>query len=114
MAEGNGRTFSPEVTELGDKIAALTIVKAVELKDYLKEKYNIEPAAGGVAIAAMPGVPAARTIPPPLAAMRGALGASDRLITPQRRRCGRRVARNRSEAYHRLPSSPIAPHGGSR
>jgi large subunit ribosomal protein L7/L12 len=41
-----------DVMELGDKIAALTIVKAVELKEYLKEKYNIEPAAGGVVMAA--------------------------------------------------------------
>ena len=32
-----------------------TIVKAVELKDYLKEKYKIEPAAGGVVMAAGPG-----------------------------------------------------------
>src|SRR5262249_7760046 len=32
-------------------IAALTIVKAVELKEYLKEKYKIEPAAGGVVMA---------------------------------------------------------------
>ena len=35
------------VTELGDKIATLTIAQAVELKNYLKEKYGIEPAAGG-------------------------------------------------------------------
>jgi large subunit ribosomal protein L7/L12 len=35
------------VTELGDKIAGLTIAQAVELKNYLKEKYGIEPAAGG-------------------------------------------------------------------
>jgi large subunit ribosomal protein L7/L12 len=44
--------FAGDVMELGDKIAALTIVKAVELKEYLKEKYNIEPAAGGVVMAA--------------------------------------------------------------
>jgi large subunit ribosomal protein L7/L12 len=43
--------FAGDVMELGDKIAALTIVKAVELKEYLKEKYNIEPAAGGVVMA---------------------------------------------------------------
>jgi large subunit ribosomal protein L7/L12 len=43
--------FAPEVSELGDKIAKLTIVQAVQLKDYLKEKYKIEPAAGGVMIA---------------------------------------------------------------
>jgi large subunit ribosomal protein L7/L12 len=51
MPEVNGRAFADDVATLGDKIAALTIVKAVELKDYLKEKYNIEPAAGGVVMA---------------------------------------------------------------
>ncbi len=58
MAEG---TYSPEVMEMGDKIVALTIGKAVELRDYLKEKYKIEPAGGGVMIApgAMPGAGAA-------------------------------------------------------
>ncbi len=40
--------FSADITEIGDKIATLTIAKAVQLKDYLKEKYGIEPAAGGV------------------------------------------------------------------
>jgi large subunit ribosomal protein L7/L12 len=56
MAEDNGATtFAPDITELGDKIAALTITKAVQLKDYLKEKYKIEPAAGGVVMAAGPG-----------------------------------------------------------
>src|SRR4029453_18578868 len=40
--------FAPEISDLGDKIAKLTIVQAVQLKDYLKEKYKIEPAAGGV------------------------------------------------------------------
>lgn len=42
------------IAELGDKLAGLTIAQAVELKDYLKEKYKIEPAAGGVAVAAGP------------------------------------------------------------
>jgi large subunit ribosomal protein L7/L12 len=51
MAEDNGATFAPDITDLGDKIAALTITKAVQLKDYLKEKYKIEPAAGGVMMA---------------------------------------------------------------
>jgi large subunit ribosomal protein L7/L12 len=46
--------FAPEVTDLGDKIAKLTIVQAVQLKDYLKEQYKIEPAAGGVAMMAGP------------------------------------------------------------
>jgi large subunit ribosomal protein L7/L12 len=55
MAEGNGTSFASDIMELGDKIAALTITKAVQLKEYLKEKYKIEPAAGGVVMAAGPG-----------------------------------------------------------
>jgi len=46
MSEANGMTFSADISELGDKIAALTLVKAVELKNYLKDKHQIEPAAG--------------------------------------------------------------------
>lgn len=41
---------APEIKDLGDKIAKLTIVQAVALKDYLKEEYKIEPAAGGVVV----------------------------------------------------------------
>ena len=48
--------FAADVMEIGDKIAGLTITKAVQLRHYLKEKYKIEPAAGGVAmVAAVPG-----------------------------------------------------------
>jgi len=39
--------LTAEITELGDKIANLKIIEAVALRDYLKEKYGIEPAAGG-------------------------------------------------------------------
>lgn len=42
------------VAELGDKLAGLTLKEAVELKAYLKEKYNIEPAAGGAVMMAGP------------------------------------------------------------
>jgi large subunit ribosomal protein L7/L12 len=42
---------APEIKDLGDKIAKLTIVQAVALKDYLKQEYKIEPAAGGVVLA---------------------------------------------------------------
>jgi len=52
------RQFSETTIELGDKIAALTLVQAKELSDYLKEKYGIEPAAGGV-VAAVAAGPAA-------------------------------------------------------
>ena len=52
--------FAADIMEIGDKIASLTIVKAVELKEYLKEKYKIEPAAGGaVMMAPAGGAPAA-------------------------------------------------------
>lgn len=54
MAEGNGRTWSPEITELGDKIVALTVARAVELGNYLEEEHGIKPAAG-VAAAVGPG-----------------------------------------------------------
>jgi large subunit ribosomal protein L7/L12 len=50
MAEGNGAAYAAAITELGDRIAKLTIVEAVQLKDYLKEKYKIEPAGGGVVV----------------------------------------------------------------
>lgn len=55
------------VAELGDKLANLTIAQAVELKTYLKDKYGIEPAAGGaVMMAAGPaaGGPAAPAAEP--------------------------------------------------
>jgi large subunit ribosomal protein L7/L12 len=42
------------VVDLGDKLAGLTIAQAVELKNYLKEKYGIEPAAGGAVMMAGP------------------------------------------------------------
>jgi len=41
--------------ELGDKIAQLTLKQAVELADYLKSAYGIEPAAGAAIVAAAPG-----------------------------------------------------------
>ena len=43
------------VAELGDRLAKLTIAEAVELKNYLKDKYQIEPAAGGAVMMAGPG-----------------------------------------------------------
>lgn len=52
MADENGRQWSADISEIGDKIAALTVSKAVELGDYLEQKYNIKPAGGGVVVAA--------------------------------------------------------------
>lgn len=52
MAEGNGQqTWPADITELGDRIVALTVAKAVELSDYLEKKYNIKPAGGAVMVA---------------------------------------------------------------
>jgi large subunit ribosomal protein L7/L12 len=51
------------VVDLGDKLAGLTIAQAVELKNYLKEKYGIEPAGGGVVVAAAPAAGAAAAAP---------------------------------------------------
>ncbi len=40
------------IVELGDKLVSLTLKQAVELGNYLKDTYGIEPAAGGVVVAA--------------------------------------------------------------
>ncbi|HBI44951.1 MAG TPA: 50S ribosomal protein L7/L12, partial [Planctomycetales bacterium] len=44
--------FAATITALGDQLASLKVLEAVQLKDYLKEKYNIEPAGGGMMMAA--------------------------------------------------------------
>ena len=41
------REWAPEIKDIGDKIAGLTVSKAVELGDYLEEVHKIKPAAGG-------------------------------------------------------------------
>ncbi|MEO2022854.1 MAG: 50S ribosomal protein L7/L12 [Pirellulaceae bacterium] len=46
---------TPELKELGDKIADLTLKQAIELSDYLKDEYSIEPAAGGAVVMAAAG-----------------------------------------------------------
>lgn len=43
---------APELAEMGDKIAELSLKQAKELSDYLKDKYGIEPAAGGAVMMA--------------------------------------------------------------
>ena len=40
-----------EISELGDKLAGLTLKQAVDLANYLKETHGIEAAAGGVMVA---------------------------------------------------------------
>lgn len=48
-----------DIKELGDKLSGLTLKQAVELKNYLKEAYGIEPAAGGAVVMAGGGAGAA-------------------------------------------------------
>jgi large subunit ribosomal protein L7/L12 len=55
------QSFSAETKSLGDKIASLTLKQAVELKDYLKSAYGIEPAAGGAVMMAA-AAPAAEAV----------------------------------------------------
>ena len=43
-----------DINALGDQIASLTLKQAKELSDYIKEKYGIEPAAGGAVMMAGP------------------------------------------------------------
>jgi large subunit ribosomal protein L7/L12 len=51
----SAKEFSKDIQDLGEKIVGLTLLQAKELSDYLKEVHGIEPAAGGVAMAMMPG-----------------------------------------------------------
>jgi len=55
--------FDASIKDLGDKIANLTLLQAKSLVDYLKETHGIEPAGGGVMMAAMPGAGAAAAAP---------------------------------------------------
>jgi large subunit ribosomal protein L7/L12 len=55
MSEGgNGRTWTADIKDLGEKIVGLTVAKAKELGDYLEEVHGIKPAGGGVAMMAAP------------------------------------------------------------
>lgn len=49
------KTFEAKITKIGDEIAGLTLKEAVDLADYMKEKYGIEPAAGGAVVMAAGG-----------------------------------------------------------
>lgn len=50
MADAPAKEFAAEIKDLGDKMVGLSLLQATELADYLKETYNIEPAAGGGAM----------------------------------------------------------------
>jgi large subunit ribosomal protein L7/L12 len=53
-----------DIKGLGDQLAGLTLKQAVELADYLKTEHKIEPAAGGVMMAAPTGTTAATEAEP--------------------------------------------------
>lgn len=55
MSEEATKTFEAKITDIGDKIAGLTLKEAVDLADYMKDKYGIEPAAGGAVMMAAGG-----------------------------------------------------------
>lgn len=55
MSDEATKTFDAKITDLGDKIAGLTLKEAVDLADYMKDTYGIEPAAGGAVMMAGPG-----------------------------------------------------------
>ncbi|MFG0241338.1 MAG: 50S ribosomal protein L7/L12 [Phycisphaerales bacterium JB054] len=52
--EASGKTFEAKIKDLGDSIASLSLKEAVDLGDYLKDAYGIEPAAGGAVMMAGP------------------------------------------------------------
>jgi large subunit ribosomal protein L7/L12 len=52
--EAAAKTFDEKITKLGDEIVGLTLKEAVDLADYMKETYGIEPAAGGAVMMAGP------------------------------------------------------------
>lgn len=48
------KTFDAKISEMGDKLAGLTLKEAVDLADYMKDTYGIEAAAGGAVMMAGP------------------------------------------------------------
>ena len=46
-AAAPAKEYDAAIKDLGDKIAELSLKQAVDLKDYLKDAYGLEPAAGG-------------------------------------------------------------------
>ena len=50
--ETEAKTYDEKITKMGDEIAGLTLKEAVDLTDYMKDTYGIEPAAGGAVMMA--------------------------------------------------------------
>ena len=53
--ETTTKEFDAKIKTLGDKIAGLTLKQAVDLGDYMKDTYDIEPASGGAVMVAAAG-----------------------------------------------------------
>jgi large subunit ribosomal protein L7/L12 len=53
------KTFEAKISDLGDKLAGLTLKEAVDLADYMKATYGIEAASGGAVMMAGPAAAAA-------------------------------------------------------
>ena len=51
MSEASAREWSSEIKDIGDKIMTLTLLKAQELGDYLKDVYGVEAAAAPMMMA---------------------------------------------------------------
>ena len=50
MTDEATKTFEKKISKLGDDISSLSLKEAVDLADYMKVTYNIEPAAAGAAV----------------------------------------------------------------
>lgn len=48
------KTFDAKISDMGDKLAGLTLKEAVDLANYMKATYGIEAAAGGAVMMAGP------------------------------------------------------------
>ncbi len=55
MSDEATKTFDAKISKLGDDISKLTLKEAVDLADYMKTTYGIEPAAGGAVMMAAAG-----------------------------------------------------------
>lgn len=64
MSEAAAREWSPEIKEIGDKIMSLSLLKAQELGEYLKDVYGLEAAAAPVAVMGAPQAGAAAEAEP--------------------------------------------------
>ncbi|MBY0233173.1 MAG: ribosomal protein L7/L12 [Gemmataceae bacterium] len=61
MSAAAGRAWTPEVLEIGDRIASLTVAHAAELSGYLREIHRIVPAEYRIRLPPPPPPP----LPPP-------------------------------------------------